>query len=75
MKQEREVFGCGCEKETRARESKRQYCIERFGDFGKKKEATPSAKSIREKGILELVKEWRALHKAWKNAEEYLNGG
>lgn len=44
-------------------------CLSRFGQTGKK-EHMPKAKSRREKEILQLVKERRALRKVWKKAEE-----
>lgn len=50
-------------------------CTGRFGLGGKRKEATPSAKSRREKEILQLVKDRRALRKAWKKAKEYQKEG
>lgn len=52
-----------------------EECLDRFGHYGKKKDATSKAMSRREKEILQLVKDRRALHKAWKKAEEHQKEG
>ncbi|CAJ1061375.1 uncharacterized protein LOC119776004 [Xyrichtys novacula] len=44
-------------------------CLGRFGQKEKKKEHLSKAMSRREKEILQLVKERRALRKAWRKAE------